>query len=262
MRRSIAFCAGSAVIAAGAVIGAARHAGAEALVENSAEFRMQLDFEVKDAALAKLLPAGWEPAVATAGPGQGLQHPPDLHRPHGHHQAGRLPGGQGIEPTRLPRGPGEAEREQHAGQMLIYGLTADAKDAPGPFGVFTHATTAKMSRSVNSGPSGDPLVTEDWEFAAAGGEHMEIHLKYERGTARKSANNTPFWSAKNPSYQQMFKIEQGLDIMRNATVQVKDRVKEFTYKAGGGKIAPLFDGTDKVVSVDALHWYNRGVYLP
>ena len=86
MRRSIAFCAGGAVIAAGAVIGAARHAGAEALVENSAEFRMQLDFQVKDAALQKLLPAGWEPAVATQGPGQGLQHPPDLHRPRRRHR--------------------------------------------------------------------------------------------------------------------------------------------------------------------------------
>ena len=28
------------------------------------------------------------------------------------------------------------------------------------------------------------------------------------------------------------------------------------------KIAALFDGTEKVVSIDALHWYNRGVYLP
>ena len=42
----------------------------------------------------------------------------------------------------------------------------------------------------------------------------------------------------------------------------EDRVTEFSYKAGGGKIAPLFDGTEKVVSIDALHWYNRGVYLP
>ena len=50
--------------------------------------------------------------------------------------------------------------------------------------------------------------------------------------------------------------------MRNATVQVRDRVKEFSVKAGGGKIAPLFDGTERVVSIDALHWYNRGVYLP
>ena len=56
--------------------------------------------------------------------------------------------------------------------------------------------------------------------------------------------------------------EQGLDIMRNATVPVRDRVTKFSYKGSGGKIAPLFDGTERVVSIDALHWYNRGVYLP
>src|ERR1700675_4817585 len=68
MRRTIAFCAGGAVIAAGAVLGAARHAGAQALGENSAEFRMQLASQVKDAALQKMLPAGWQPQVATQGP--------------------------------------------------------------------------------------------------------------------------------------------------------------------------------------------------
>src|SRR5712664_2876787 len=68
MRRSIAFCAGGAVIAAGAMLGEARRAGAQTLVENSAEFRMQLDFRVPDAALQKMLPAGWEPVIATQGP--------------------------------------------------------------------------------------------------------------------------------------------------------------------------------------------------
>jgi hypothetical protein len=50
--------------------------------------------------------------------------------------------------------------------------------------------------------------------------------------------------------------------MHNAAIQVRDRVKECSVKAGGGKIAPLFDGADKVVRIDVLHWYNRGVYLP
>ena len=43
-------------------------ARAETFVEHSAEFRMQLDFVVPDAALRKFLPAGWEPNIATQGP--------------------------------------------------------------------------------------------------------------------------------------------------------------------------------------------------
>src|SRR5579864_6079241 len=42
-------------------------AAAETLIEQSAEHRFQLDFHVPDAALAKLLPAGWEPSIATSG---------------------------------------------------------------------------------------------------------------------------------------------------------------------------------------------------
>ena len=43
-------------------------ARAETFVEQNAEFRMQLDFVVPDAALRKFLPAGWEPNIATQGP--------------------------------------------------------------------------------------------------------------------------------------------------------------------------------------------------
>ena len=50
--------------------------------------------------------------------------------------------------------------------------------------------------------------------------------------------------------------------MRNATVPVKDHVKTFQFKAAGGRIGKLFDGSERVLSVDALHWYNRAVSSP
>ena len=61
---------------------------------------------------------------------------------------------------------------------------------------------------------------------------------------------------------QIFKTDQAIDIQRNPTTRPPDHVRRFSYKAGGGRIAALFDGTEKVVSIDALHWYNRGVYKP
>ena len=56
-----------ATIALGA-LGSFGQARAETFVEQNAEFRMQLDFVVPDAALRKFLPAGWEPNIATQGP--------------------------------------------------------------------------------------------------------------------------------------------------------------------------------------------------
>ena len=68
---------------------------------------------------------------------------------------------------------------------------------------------------------------------AATGERMEVHLNYERAPARKGGSEVKFFSPTNPSFYQIFKIEQGIDIMRNATVPVRDRVKDFSVKAGG-----------------------------
>jgi len=250
------------LVAACALGGFAAQANAETFVEHSAEVRMQLDFVVPDAALRKFLPAGFEPNVATQGAAKDCNvrmifiDRVDITKADGN------PADKGTNQLVYLAVPIKQTATNTLGQMLIHGLTADPKDAPGPFGVYQLATTHRMQRSTTGGAGKDTLTEEHWEFAAASGERMEVHLKYERAAARKTSNEVKFFSAPNPSFLQIFKIDQGLDIMRNATVPVRDRVKEFSYKAGGGKIAPLFDGTDRVVSIDALHWYNRGVYLP
>ena len=260
MRRSIAFCAGGAVIAAGAMLGEARHAGAQTLVENSAEFRMQLDFRVPDAALQKMLPAGWEPAIATQGPAKDCNI--------------RLIFIDRVDVTGADNTPKTSSQlvylavpvkqtgTTNAGQMIIAGLVADPKEAPGPFGNYTPATTAKVQRSVSI-DKGIALGEENWEFAAANGERMEVHLKYERGPGRRNpTQEVKFFDVRNPSNYQIFKLDSGLDIMKNVSVPVKDRMKEFSYKVSGGNLGSLFDGTEKVLSWDSFHWYNRGIYTP
>src|SRR5262252_8604658 len=227
-----ALVAGCAIVGlTAALIG---QAAAESMVEHSSEVRMQLDFVVPAPALAKFLPAGWEPAIATQGPAKDCNvrmifiDRIDITKPDG---SPATPGSNQLVYLAVPikRSTGSEN-----GQMLIYGLTADAKDAPGPHGVYVHANTNRMERST-SGGAGKPTLTEEhWEFAAASGERMEVRLKYERAAARKTSNEVKFFSSTNPNFYQTFKIDQGLDIMRNATMPVRDRVTEFAYKAGGG----------------------------
>src|SRR5215470_473607 len=208
-------CVGVAAV----LVLAAPAAYTETFVEQSAEFRMQLDFVVPDAALKKFRPTGWEPNVATQGPAK------DCNLRMIFIDRVDITGAVGapIGSNRLVylAAPVKQSGTSNAGQMIIAGLTADPKDAPGPFGNFEHATTV-----------------------------------------RKGGAEVKFFSPTNPSSYQIFKVEQGLDIMRNATVPVRDRVKEFSYKAGGGRLGALFDGSERVVSIDSFHWYNRGVYLP
>ena len=55
-------------LAFGTLLTATATALAQSVVEQAAEHRFQLDFRVNDAALAKMLPAGWETVIATQGP--------------------------------------------------------------------------------------------------------------------------------------------------------------------------------------------------
>jgi len=148
-------------------------------------------------------------------------------------------------------------------QLVIGGLTEDPTDAPGPFGVYLPATTHNMQRSTSSSGAGPIQDSQDWVFAAGTGEHLELHIKYERGVANKAnPAETKFYSAKNPSLYQISRQEQVLDILRNVTTTPPDRVKEFSFKASGGSYAKLFDGTEKALSWDNILWINRTVLLP
>jgi len=245
-----------ALVAAGAV---ANIAGAETLIENSAEFRFQLDFHVNDAALQKLLPSGWEPVIATQGPAKDANlrlifiDRVDVTNPDGTPKT--------TDQLVYVAIPVKQTGTSNAGQMIIGGLVSDPKEAPGAFGNYT-AAAAKAARTFTTA-NGVTQGEENWEFAAANGERFEVHVSYERGAARRNpTQEVRFFNPTNPSSYQIFKVDSGLDIMKNASVPVKDRVKAFSYKATGGKLGTLFDGTEKVLSWDSFHWYNRGIYNP
>jgi hypothetical protein len=50
-----------------------------------------------------------------------------------------------------------------------------------------------------------------------------------------------------------------LDILRNVTTSPRDRVRSFSFTAGGGTYAALFDGTERVLSWDNIVWLDRDV---
>ena len=82
------------------------------------------------------------------------------------------------------------------------------------------------------------------------------------GRPSASVSETKFFSGTDPNVYQVVRIEQGLDIMRNATVNVGDRVRDFSCTVSGGRFAALFDGTERVLSWDAIPWHNRAIYRP
>ena len=263
MTTRLCFAAVRAALAAGAVALLAQSAAAQTAVENSAEARFQLDVHVPDAALAPLVPPGFMLNIATQGAAKDANlrvvfidrvtiNAPDG-KPLGKTGSNRLV--YLIVPVKDPAGANA--------QLVIGGLTEDPADAPGPFGVYKAATTHTMQRSTASSGAGPILDTQDWLFTAASGEHLELHIKYERGVAnRANPTETKFYSAKNPGFYQISRDERVLDILKNVTTTPADRVKEFSFKGSGGSYSKLFDGTEKLLSWDNILWINRSVLVP
>jgi hypothetical protein len=236
-------------------------ASAETLVEFSSETRFQLDLHVPDAAIKALLPSGWTPNVAAQGPAKDANLRAifidriTVNGPDG------KPMGKGSNRLVYLVAPVKDAAGANV-QLVIGGLTEDPADVPGPFGVYVLATTHTMQRSTSSG-TGPILDSQDWVFSAATGEHLEMHIKYERGVGNKgNSADVKFYSAKTPSFYQISRQEQVLDILRNVTTTPTDRVREFSFKASGGSYAKLFDGSEKALSWDNILWINRSVLLP
>jgi hypothetical protein len=243
----------------GALVAALVPVGAETLVEFSNEARFQLDLRVNDAALAPFLPAGWAMNVATQGPAKDCNlravfvDRVTINAPDG------KPVGKGSNRLVYLAVPVKDQTGANA-QLVIGGLTEDPADAPGPFGNYLLATTHTMQRTTSAGTG---LDSQDWVFAAASGERLELHIKYERGAANKgNAADVKFYSAKTPTVFQIFRQEQVLDILRNVTTTPPDRVKEFKFVGSGGSYAKLFDGSERPLSWDNILWLNRSVLTP
>jgi hypothetical protein len=233
-------------------------AHAQTTVEQSAEHRFQLDFRVNDAALQKMLPAGWEPVIAAQGPAKDANlRMIFIDRMSVIGADGR---GKGSERLVYLAIPVKQTNGTAAGQMIIAGLTDDAAAAPGVFGTMTKADTAKMTRNVSSA-NGAPVSVEDWELSG-GGERMSVHVAYERAPANKGGGEVRFFNPSDPGKYQIFKTDQGLDILKNVTTTPRDRVKEFSYSAVGGRLSALFDGKEKVLSWDSFPYYNRTIQAP
>ena len=251
-----------ALVVAAAWFGGGPAAQAQTPLEYSAEARFQLDFHVPDAALTAMLPPGFTLNIATQGPAKDANirvifvDRMTINAPDG------KPAGKGSNQLVYLAAPVKDPSGANA-QLVIGGLTADPADAPGPFGVYLPATRHTMQRSTSSTGAGPVMDSQDWVFQAANGEHLELHIKYEHGVANKgNAADVKFYSAKNSSVAQLSRQEQVLDILRNATTNPPDRVKEFSFKGSGGSYAKLFDGTEKVLSWDNIVWLNRSVTQP
>lgn len=257
----------SKTIVLGLVLGTATAGGpgnvsSQTIVEHSSELRFQLDLQVPSAALDAFIPPGFTLNISQQGAAKDANLRAifidriTINGPDG------PPVGRGSNrlvylaaPVRSPAGENV--------QLIIAGLTNDQSDVPGPYGVYLKATAHSFERSTSAFGEGPVIETQHWLFEAATGEHLEMHITFERGVANKgNASDRKFYSAKDPQSYRITRQEQVLEILKNVTTNPPDRVRAFSFRAGGGSYADLFDGTERVLSWDNILWVNGPVLVP
>lgn len=232
---------------------------AQTIKESAMEARFQLDLHVPDAALAALIPDGFKLSVAAQGPAKDANLRVIFVDRQSIAGPDNKPLGKGSNQYVYLAAPVKDASGANV-QLVIGGLTADPADAPGVFGNYILATDHTVARLLNAPSTGPATGQQQWSFRAASGEHIEMRIRYESGPANKSnPGDTKYCSAKDPANCQTARQEQVLDILRNTTTNPTDRVKDFSFSAGGGSFSKLFDGTEKLLSWDNIVWMNRTV---
>lgn len=226
------------------------------VVEKSSDYRFQMDFQVNQAALNKLLPTGWESAIAAQGPAK------DCNIRLIFVERSNIVGpdnrvlGNGKDMLAFIEAPVRQVGGTTTGRMILAGISTG-----NPGGAMLAAGTTNVSRSRNV-QNGNATVTEDWDFIAAGGERLQLHVRYRAQPTNIGAGETRFYDPADPAKVQVWRTETATDIARNVTTNPPDRVSEFSYRVSGGKFAALFDGSEKALSWDAQPVYSRTVVQP
>jgi hypothetical protein len=65
----------------------------------------------------------------------------------------------------------------------------------------------------------------------------------------------------DPAFFRIYRFDSGDDVLRSVPTGV-DRVKELSLRVTTAELKKAFDGTEQIVSVIALPWYQREVSLP
>lgn len=236
-------------------------AATPAVLGKSLEHRFQLDLIVNQAALNKFLPAGWESQIATQGGGKGcnlrlifverdqIEGPDNKVVGKGHDVLAVL-----EAPVR-PTAPADATAARGA-KMVVGGISRD--DAGGALLAASHVTVSRNHEIKD----GSETVHEVWDLQAASGEKLSLDVTYHPAPANIFTYQSRFYDPADPGKVRVERIEEITDITRNVTLKPQDRVVAFSFKAGGGKYASLFDGPVTVLSWDSQPVSVRSVVAP
>ena len=229
----------------------------EKLFSTHVDVRTVVAFQVPEAAVKKMLPAGWEPNAPTAGPAKGANLNlvlvdqvivlDDAGKP-------KDPARGGVLVIPAKKTGGDA-----AGSMVVSGLF-NAAYTPGPYEVYMPAAVT-IDRKQRLDGDGKVLVEERWTIKGTDGHAIDVQVAYVRGVGAKARSDSRAYSGARPDFDRIYRADVVSDVVRSAP-NSEDRVSSVSVKVNGQKWAALFDGSEKIVAITAIPSFSRQIFLP
>ncbi len=244
-----------ALLLLAAVPAAAQDKEKLAAIDNSV--RTVVTFKAPTAAVQKLLPAGWEIQAATEGPDKGANLALYLID----FQLGQDPTGKPLtgRPVLALVVPARKTGSDVTAGVIPGGYIAQA-GVPGPYSNFV-AGKVTVERKSHTDNDGKAVIDEKWEIKGDDGASLEFQIQFVRGVPVREKTETKYYSSAKPEFYRIYRVEQGTDVVRS-TATGTDRATHLSFNVSGGKLAPLFDGTEQLISVTSLPLFSRAIYLP
>lgn len=223
-------------------------------VSSNIDVRTVVGFAVPADALADLLPEGWLPDVASAGPAKDI----NLRVTFIETLSIRDVDGKALTPPRIAHlGVPSRPKGGSAGATLLL-MAYSTGGSGGPYGNSILAT-AVVERTIRYEPLVEAEVEERWRFRTPGGDAIDLHLRYVRGGLDVVEAVDEVHSSVRPARYRIYRSEQAVDRLRDAQV---DRIRQVDFKATGPRLSRLFSGAERLVSVVSIPWFSRRVYSP
>lgn len=261
MKRSMrAAFRGGLPLVAGVVIGLTglqpTAARAETFNSSNVDSRVVVAFQVNAAAAQAWLPEGWTLAPFSKGPFAGANLLVVLVDRYLELDAKKKP----TTPASF-RGVALASLATKANETRLYVTRIYA--TPPDYDPYGNAKTAEISRSakLESARNVAPALFEGWSVAPKGGGEMTLKLSYQAGTPSWSEAEALPYSNVKPGFHRIYRYRQLADLAMSVPAgKALDGKADFASTIP--ELAPMFDGSEKMIGVVEIPVYLREVYLP
>ena len=88
-----------------------------------------------------------------------------------------------------------------------------------------------------------------------------LQTEFERGPLKSEKADSHVYSQLKPAFSRIHRYNEGADVVQ-AGGEKSDRLHSYTFKAEGGKLSAIFNGSEKLVSVVSLPVYSRNIFVP